>query len=336
MGGKELSLTRTAANKRALITGIAGQDGSYLAELLLSRGYHVVGVDLNETTVLASVFKEETRQKVDLRFGDVGDLHFVEAVIKEWRPDEIYHLAARTLVSYRLEDEASTLKDNLSGTHNILIKTKELVPKSRFFFAASSEIFGAPDTQPQNLNTPFAPRSVYGVSKLSCFHLVKYYRNYHALHASNGILYNHESPRRGANFVTQKIATGAARIKLGQQTDVVLGNLDSKRDWGHAVDFVEGIWRQIQQESPSDLIFSTGNLHTVREFAERAFYRVGLDYKKYIRISDEFFRPVENVSLVGDNTQAKEVLEWSPSYCFEDIVFEMVDEALKRCSMEMP
>lgn len=321
--------------KRALITGIAGQDGSYLSELLLKQGYDVAGVELKTSPTLTSPNLSNLNDKVQLYAGDVCDEDFVQAVLKSWKPNEIYHLAAKTIVSYDPDAERDTLLQNITGTHLLLSASKEHMPESRFFFAATSEIFGAPTTHPQEIEMPFLPRSIYGISKLSSVHLVRYYRNQHNYFAATGVLYNHESPRRGPHFVTQKIATAAARIKLGLQADVVLGNLDAKRDWGHANDFVRGFWLQLQQKEPSELIFSTGTTHTVRDFTERAFRRVGLDYNNYVVVSKEFFRRLEPVPLVGDNSATKKLLGWTLAHSFDEIVNEMVDAAMARSLSEL-
>jgi GDPmannose 4,6-dehydratase len=317
----------------ALITGIAGQDGSYLAELLLSKGYRVVGIDLpaNGLSQGASNIAGFADQ-LELHRGDILDESFIREILGETRPDEIYHLAASSFVDYSPSAEREILSKNINGTHNLLAAFKEHAPASKFFFAGTSEMFGQPQHQPQSTGTPFLPRSVYGISKVCGHNLVSYYRNHFGLFAVTGILFNHESPRRGANFVTQKIARAAAAIKTGIQNELVLGNLEARRDWGHAKDYVLGFWQQLQHPEKRDFIFATGQTHSVREFIEKAFSYVGLNYEKYVKVSEEYYRPTEKIDLVGDTHDTRSLLGWKTQYSFDDIVTEMMDHQLKLLS----
>jgi GDPmannose 4,6-dehydratase len=320
-------------NSTALITGIAGQDGSYLAELLLSKGYRVVGINLPSSP--AEPFFSNIAgisDKLELHTGDILDVPFIRKVIEETEPNEIYHLAASSFVNYSPEVEREILSKNISGTHNLLSAFREFVPSARFFFAGTAEMFGQPIHQPQNTSTPFHPRSVYGISKVCGHNLVTYYRNQFGLFAVTGILYNHESPRRGPNFVTQKIAKAVAAIKFGKQGELVLGNLDARRDWGHAKDYVFGFWQQLQYSESRDFIFATGKTHTVREFVDKAFSYVGLNYQNYVRVSEEFYRPTEKIDLVGEVNETKEILGWQSEHSLDDIVIEMMENQLQLLS----
>lgn len=312
--------------RTALITGIAGQDGSYLAEFLLEKGYRVVGINL-PVNALSNFSENQT-----LYIGDVLDLAFIKKIFKDEQPDEIYHLAAASFVDYSPSAESDILDKNITGTHNLLVATREILPSAKFFFAGTAEMFGQPPHQPQNLNTPFLPRSVYGISKVCGHNLVRYYRSQFGLFAVTGILYNHESPRRGPNFVTQKIARAAAAIKLGKQDNLVLGNLDARRDWGHAKDYVRGFWQQLQYSESRDFIFATGKTHSVREFVAKAFAYVDLDYEKYVSVSGEFYRPLDKIELVGDSQETKDLLGWQTIHSIDDIVSEMMEHQMKLLS----
>ena len=316
----------------ALITGITGQDGSYLAELLLGKDYAVHGI-------VRRVALEDPDHHLWRIRGVMHDLQLHSAslesfaslhrVIRSVLPDECYHLAAQSFVSYSFEDEFSTLNTNINGTHYVLAALHDLAPKCRFYFAGSSEMFGRVEQVPQTEETRFHPRSVYGISKVAGFELTRNYREAYGLHASSGILYNHESPRRGYEFVTRKISSNAARIKLGLATKVPLGNLEAKRDWGHAREYVQAMWLMLQQPQPADYVVATGETHSVREFAELAFSHLGLDYKEYVTSNAQFFRPAEVDMLQGDASLARTTLGWKPTVSFPDLVREMVDEDLK-------
>jgi len=321
--------------KKALITGITGQDGSYLAELLLAKGYKVYGV-------VRRVALEDPEHRmwrirhllkdVELVSASLESFASVFKVLQKTLPDECYHLAAQSFVSYSFEDEFSTLNTNINGTHYILSAVKDVVPQCRLYFAASSEMFGKVRETPQNEATPFHPRSAYGISKVAGFELTRNYREAYGLHATSGILYNHESPRRGFEFVTRKITSHVARIKLGLADKLPLGNLDARRDWGHAQDYVEAMWRMLQQPEPDDYVVATGQTYSVRQFAEAAFACAGLDYRKYVVIDERFFRPAEVELLLGDASKARRVLRWAPTHSFEDLVREMVEVDLARLS----
>lgn len=321
--------------KTALITGITGQDGSYLAELLLEKGYHVHGIVRR-----VSLENPEHRlwrvrhllDRVQLHSASIECYPSVFSVLHKSRPDEIYHLAGQSFVTYSFEDEFTTLNVNINGTHHLLSAFKEIVPESRFYFAASSEMFGTARETPQSEGTPFHPRSSYGVSKVAGFDLTRNYREAYGLHASSGILFNHESPRRGLEFVTRRISHNAARIKLGLSDSLKLGNLDARRDWGHARDYVQAIWQMLQQDRADDYVIGTGVCHSVREFAEAAFARVGLNYRQYVEIDPSLFRPAEVNLLQGDFAKAKKVLGWSPTCSWQQLVDEMVDADLDALS----
>ncbi|GAB4108347.1 MAG: GDP-mannose 4,6-dehydratase [Acidobacteriota bacterium] len=324
--------------KRALITGITGQDGSYLAEFLLRQGYEVHGV-------VRRVAFPESEQRMwriqhilkDIRIhsGSLESYASLHRVFQTVRPDECYHLAAQSFVSYSFEDEFSTLNANINGTHYVLSALKDVVPDCRFYFAASSEMFGLAEQSPQTESTPFHPRSAYGISKVAGFHLTRYYREAYGLYAASGILYNHESPRRGEEFVTRKISRGAALIKLGRADRLPLGNLDVRRDWGHARDYVTAMWLMLQQDRPDDYVISSQQTHSVREFCRLAFGLLGLDYRDYVVRDERFFRPAEIHELWGDSSKARRELGWSYQGRLEDLVREMVESDLERESERM-
>jgi GDPmannose 4,6-dehydratase len=316
--------------KKALITGIAGQDGSYLAELLLGKGYEVHGIELpvleGNRERLANI--QPVLDSLHLHFGSLCEPGLVQALVARVQPDECYHLAAASFVSFAFEDEVSVLQNNLQGTHNLLAALKEKAPACKVFFAGTSEMFGNATTSPQDETTPFLPRSVYGISKAAGHHLVRYYREQHGLYACTGILYNHESPRRGKQFVTRKITSTVAAIKAGKAEKLVLGNLDAFRDWGYAPDFVEAMWLMLQQARPEDFVISSGRLHSVREFVQRAFDCVGLDYQGFVEVDPKFYRPAEEVPLHGNPGKAEEKLAWINRKCFPEIIQEMVGNDL--------
>jgi len=318
--------------KKALITGITGQDGSYLAELLLEKGYEV-----HSMVRRAAIEDPEHRMsrithildRIAIHPGSVESYPSIFNVVREVEPDECYHLAAQSFVAYSFIDEFSTLLTNINGTHHVLSAIKEVVPKCRFYFAASSEMFGNAEESPQNENTRFKPRSAYGISKLTGYHLVRNYREAYGLFAVNGILFNHESPRRGFEFVTRKISSHAAKIKLGMTKELRLGNLDARRDWGHAKDYVRAMWMMLQADSPDDYVVGTGESHSVREFVETAFDYLGLDYRKFVVTDEKFYRPSEIYNLRADPSKAKLRLGWDDQYAFTDLVQEMVENDLK-------
>ncbi|HNX68465.1 MAG TPA: GDP-mannose 4,6-dehydratase [Candidatus Omnitrophota bacterium] len=319
--------------KRALITGITGQDGSYLAEFLLSKGYEVHGIV--RRVALEDPMHRTWRingicPKLKLHSASLENYASIFNVIERIRPDECYHLAAQSFVSYSFEDEFSTLNTNISGTHTVLSALKERVPKCRFYFAGSSEMFGVAPQSPQNEATPLFPRSPYGISKLAGFHLTRNYREAYKMFACSGILFNHESPRRGFEFVTRKITDAVVRIKMGLQDELLIGNLEAKRDWGFAGDYVEAMWTMLQLDAPDDFVVATGETHTVREFLEIAFGHVGLDWQRHVRQDELFFRPAEIFELKGDYSKARKVLHWKPTVGFVDLVRMMVDSDIKR------
>jgi len=312
---------------RALITGITGQDGSYLAELLLSKGYEVHGIV--RRAALEDPGRRLTRisdilDRVTLHAGSLESLPSIYRVLRTFEPDECYHLAAQSFVSYSFEDEFSTLQINVNGTHHMLAALKDLAPTCRFYFAGSSEMFGRVEEVPQVETTRFHPRSAYGVSKVAGFDLTRNYREVYGLHASSGMLFNHESPRRGYEFVTRKITSGIAAILAGRRNEIRLGNLDAKRDWGHARDYVEAMWLMLQQEDPDDYVVATGECHSVREFVEIAFGTAGLDYRKYVKVDPVFYRPAEVEILMGNPAKAVRKLGWRNRTPFRELVRQMV------------
>jgi GDPmannose 4,6-dehydratase len=315
------------SQKRALITGITGQDGSYLTELLLSKGYEVHGivrrVALEDPENRLSRLKA-VLPKLNLHAASMESFASLHQVVMKVQPHECYHLAAQSFVSYSFDDEFSTLQTNINGTHSLLAVLKNLVPDCRVYFAGSSEMFGKADEVPQNERTRFHPRSSYGISKVAGFDLTRNYREAYNMHASNGILFNHESPRRGFEFVTRKITAGVARILAGDTKELRLGNLDAKRDWGHAREYVEAMWMMLQQPAPDDYVVATGETHSVREFVELAFRCVGLEYQQYVVTDDDLYRPAEVNILQGDAAKARRELGWTPKVKFEELVREMI------------
>ncbi len=316
-------------SRRALITGITGQDGSYLAELLLQKGYSVHGivrrVALEDPEHRLSRL-HSIHGQVTLHAASLESYASIHQVVAKVQPTECYHLAAQSFVSYSFDDEFSTLNTNINGTHYLLSAVKNLAPQCRFYFAGSSEMFGKADEAPQNERTRFHPRSTYGISKVAGFDLTRNYREAYQMHASSGILFNHESPRRGFEFVTRKITSGVARILAGKATTLPLGNLEAKRDWGHAREYVEAMWRMLQQPDPDDYVIATGETHSVREFVDLAFSHAGLDYRKYVVNDPDLFRPAEVNLLLGDSSKAQARLGWKNRIGFEPLVREMVEE----------
>ena len=330
-------------SKVALITGITGQDGSYLAELLLDKGYEVHGIvrrvaledERHRLWRLREILKD-----INLHAGSLESYASLFNIILKIKPVEVYHLAAQSYVGYSFEDEFSTLNININGTHYLLSAVKEFADsKIKFYFAGSSEMFGKVKTIPQNEETVFNPRSSYGISKVTGYYLTKNYREAYKLHASNGILFNHESPRRGFEFVTRKISHAVARIKKGSKEKLKLGNINAKRDWGHAKDYVEAMWLMLQKDSPGDYVIGTGEEHSVKEFAEKAFSHVGLNYKDHIIIDQKLMRPAEVDTLLANYSKAKKNLKWKPKTSFKDLVQAMVESDLEfvvNYEQEMP
>lgn len=316
------------AAQRALITGITGQDGSYLAEFLLAKGYEVHGIVRRvalEDPVHRLSRLVEVLDRLHLHAASLESYASIHQVVEEVRPDECYHLAAQSFVSYSFDDEFSTLNANINGTHFVLAALKNLVLSCRFYFAGSSEMFGHAEEAPQNEKTRFHPRSSYGISKVAGFDLTRNYREAFGMHCSSGILFNHESPRRGYEFVTRKITSGVARIKAGLSRELRLGNLEARRDWGHAREYVTAMWRMLQEPEPDDYVIATGETHSVREFAELAFSVAGLDYRDYVVADPALFRHAEVNLLLGDCAKARQRLGWSYSVGFQDLVREMVE-----------
>ena len=319
--------------KKALITGISGQDGSYLAEFLINKNYEVHGIIRrvaleDEAHILWRL--RDIKKNLKLHSGSLESFPSLAKIIDKVKPDEIYHLAAQSYVANSFEDEFSTLNTNINGTHYMLASMKEFSPDSKFYFAGSSEMFGKIVETPQNEKTQFYPRSAYGISKVTGYELTRNYREAYKFFASSGILFNHESPRRGFEFVTRKISLAVARIKNNLQKDIRLGNIESKRDWGHARDYVEAMWMMLQQKNPSDYVIGSGEQHSVKEFLTIAFNHVGLNYNDYLKIDENFFRPAEVETLLADPAKAKKELTWSPKTNFNELVIEMVESDLKN------
>jgi GDPmannose 4,6-dehydratase len=319
--------------KKALITGITGQDGSYLAEHLLARGYEVHGL-------VRRVALEDSSRRFG-RINAIRDQLTLHAASLESYPslfhvisgtpfDECYHLAAQSFVAESFSDGFSTMNTNINGTHYMLAALREIRPECRFYFAGSSEMFGRVREIPQRESTPFYPRSPYGISKCAGFELTRNYREAYGMFCCSGILFNHEGPRRGFEFVTRKITSTVAAIKLGMSSELRLGNLDAKRDWGHSADYVRAMHLMLQQDEPDDYVIATGETHTVREFCELAFEQVGLDYRRYVVVDERFYRPAEVEILVGDASKARRELGWAPQYDFRELVVEMVRSDLEQ------
>jgi GDPmannose 4,6-dehydratase len=319
------------ARRIAFITGITGQDGSYLAELLLEKDYEVHG--MVRRTALEAPERNLGRIRhlldtIELHPASLESFASHFKILNKIRPAECYHLAASSFVSYSFEEEFTTLHTNVDSTHYLLSAIHDCAPACRFYFAGTSEMFGAARETPQSECTAFVPRSIYGISKVVGFDLVRNYRTRYGLHASSGILYTHESPRRAPEFVSQKIVVGAARIKAGLAAELRLGNLEARRDWGHASDYVRAMWLMLQQERPSDFVIATGVTHTVREFCQRALGRAGVEGGDCLVSDNRFFRESEEHELRGDASRARNILGWSPSYDFDALVNEMTDAAL--------
>lgn len=317
--------------KRALITGITGQDGSYLTEFLLEKGYEVWGIIRRSSTFntdrIDHLYRDPHEPDVRLRlvYGDLNDASSLNKILRTVRPDEIYNLGAQSHVRVSFDVPEYTAEVTGVGTVRLLEAIRDSGLNPRFYQASSSELYGKVREVPQRETTPFHPRSPYACAKAYAYFITVNYREAYGLHASNGILFNHESPRRGETFVTRKITRALARIRLGLQDKLYLGNLDAKRDWGYAGDYVEAMWLTLQQPAPDDYVIATGETHSVREFLEAAFSYAGLDWRKHVEIDPRYFRPAEVDLLVGDATKAREKLGWAPRVRFEELVRKMVD-----------
>ncbi|GAB4474591.1 MAG: GDP-mannose 4,6-dehydratase [Anaerolineales bacterium] len=318
----------------ALITGITGQDGSYLAEFLLSKGYQVVGMVRRSSTVTFERIRH-IQDNILIAQGDLHDQSSLVSIIETYSPDEVYNLAAQSFVPTSWSQPVLTGEATALGVTRLLEAIRLVNPKTRFYQASSSEMFGKVREVPQRETTPFYPRSPYGVAKVYGHMITVNYRESYGIYAVSGILFNHESPRRGLEFVTRKITYGAARIKLGLAHELRLGNLEARRDWGFAGDYVAGMWMMLQQEEPEDYVLGTGVTHSVREFCELAFSHLGLDYRDYVIQDPRFFRPAEVDLLVADPTKARQKLGWRPTVSFEELVRMMVEADLKRVSQEI-
>ncbi|QHA94386.1 GDP-mannose 4,6-dehydratase [Bacillus sp. N1-1] len=320
--------------KKALITGITGQDGSYLAEFLLSKGYEVYGMRRRTSTPNYENV-EMIKDRIHWISGDLTDLPSMIEAVREAEPDEVYNLAAQSYVAASWPQPSLTSQVTALGVNNVLEAVRIVKPDARFYQASSSEMFGKVVETPQTETTPFYPRSPYGVAKVYGHWITVNYRESFNMYACSGILFNHESPRRGVEFVTRKVTDAVARIKLGLQTELRMGNLDAKRDWGFAGDYVKAMWLMLQQDSPDDYVISTGEMHTVRELVEIAFSKVGLNYKEYVVKDPKFVRPAEVDLLLGDSQKAKDNLGWKQDVNFEQLVEMMVEEDLRRVKAEL-
>ncbi len=327
--------------KKALITGITGQDGSYLAELLLEKGYEVHGIIRRSSTFntqrIDHLYQDPhvNGVRLFLHYGDMADSSNLMRIVHEIAPDEVYNLAAQSHVRVSFDSPEFTGDVDALGTMRLLEAIRLTGVKTRFYQASTSELYGKVQEIPQRETTPFYPRSPYGVAKLYSFWAVKNYREAYGLHASNGILFNHESPRRGETFVTRKITRAVSRIKMGLQSELFMGNVNARRDWGFAGDYVEGMWRMLQQDSPDDYVLATGEMHSVKEFLAEAFGYVGLDWEKYVKHDSRYERPSEVDQLLGDPTKARTVLGWTPKITFKELVKMMVDADLKLAEREL-
>jgi GDPmannose 4,6-dehydratase len=322
-------------SKRALITGITGQDGSYLADLLLEKGYDVHGMVRRASTETFQRL-EHIRDQITLHTGDLLDQRSLGDVMREVEPDEIYNLAAMSFVAASWTQPVLTADFTGVGVTRMLEAMREVAPDARFYQASSSEMFGKVREVPQNEDTPFYPRSPYGVAKAYGHFITVNYRESYDLFACSGVLFNHESPRRGLEFVTRKVTHGAAAIKLGLNDTLALGNLDAKRDWGYALDYVEAMWLMLQQDEPDDFVIATGEAHSVRELVDISFQQVGLEPDEYVKLDPRFLRPAEVDHLIGDFAKAREKLGWEPRTSFEELVRLMVDADLELLARGVP
>jgi len=319
------------SKKTALITGITGQDGSYLAELLLTKGYRVVGMVRRASTENFERI-DHLKDKIELRQGDLLDQSSLTSLIEQIEPTEVYNLAAQSFVPTSWEQPVLTSEFTAVGVTRVLEAIRKVNSKIKFYQASSSEIYGKVRETPQTELTAFHPRSPYGVAKAYGHYITVNYRESYNMFAVSGILFNHESPRRGLEFVTKKVTDAASKIKLGLQNELRMGNLDSKRDWGFAGDYVKAMWLMLQQPTPEDFVISSGKTHTVRELVETAFERVGLDYSKYVVLDPKFIRPAEVDLLIGDSSYAKKKLGWAPEVSFKELIHMMVDADMERLS----
>lgn len=329
------------ANKRALITGITGQDGSYLAEFLLGKGYDVYGIIRRSSTFNTSridaIYQDphESGAKLHLLYGDLSDATALYGILSDVKPDEIYNLGAQSHVRVSFDIPEYTSDIAALGTVRILEAIRKLGLKTRFYQASSSEMFGLVQAVPQNEETPFYPRSPYSVAKVYGHWITKNYRESYDMYACSGILFNHESPRRGETFVTRKITKAVANIKAGLQDKLYLGNLDAKRDWGYAKEYVEAMWLMLQQDKPDDYVIATGETHTIKEFLEEAFSQVGLNWQDYVEIDSKYFRPAEVELLIGDASKAKKQLGWEPKVGFKELVKIMVEADIEELDKKL-
>jgi GDPmannose 4,6-dehydratase len=325
--------------KKAMITGITGQDGSYLTELLLKRGYKVYGIVRRTSTLererIDHLHNLADNSAMELIYGDMSDTSSLNRIIRLIKPDEIYNLAAQSHVKVSFDIPEYTAEITALGTIRLLETIRDSGLKPRIYQASSSEMFGRAKEFPQNESTPFYPRSPYGVSKVFAYGITVNYREAYNMFACNGILFNHESPRRGENFVSRKITLAATRIKYGLQNELHLGNLDARRDWGYAGDYVEAMWLMLQQDKPDDYIIATGQAHSVREFLDEAFGYAGLSWKDYVKQDPRYLRPTEVDYLVGDNTKAGKVLGWKPKVGFKELVRMMMDADMQKISSSL-
>jgi GDPmannose 4,6-dehydratase len=319
----------TKEKKVALITGITGQDGSYLAELLLEKGYEVHGIMRRNSTFTTGRI-EHIFEDVTMHYGDLADSSSLQHIAAKVQPDEVYNLAAQSHVKVSFDVPEYTADVTGTGTLRLLEAIRTAAPKAKFYQASSSEMFGKVLEVPQTEKTPFYPRSPYGAAKVYSYWITKNYRESYDMFACNGILFNHESPRRGETFVTRKITRAVAAIKLGKQDKLYLGNLDAKRDWGFAGDYVEAMWLMLQQKNPDDYVVATNETHTVKEFCEKAFGHVGLNWEDYVEVDEKYNRPAEVDLLIGDPAHAKKQLDWEPKITFEGLVKMMVDADLEE------
>lgn len=336
---------------KALVTGISGQDGYFLSKLLLSKGYEVHGVIRRNSSMtignLEQLDKEQLEQ-IHIHYGDLTDSNFFTRLLQNLKPDEMYHLAAQSFVGYSFQNPASTYDVNIGGTLNVVNAVKESSPDTKLYFAATSELYGQPKQTPQNESTSFEPRSPYAVSKLAGYWTVKTYREAYNLFMSSGILFNHESEVRGPEFVTRKISLAVARIASGDRRPIELGNLNARKDWGYAKDYVEGMWKMLQYKYGDDFVMGTGEIHTVREFVEESFKAIGIEIRWHgsgvnevgfsqddeivVKVNKEFFRPLESDNYLADYSKAKKQLNWIPKTKFPELVKIMVEHDLQHLS----
>jgi GDPmannose 4,6-dehydratase len=320
-------------SRKAFITGITGQDGSYLAEILLEKGYQVYGM-IRRSSSFNTARIDHIFGDVELVFGDLSDGSVLNQLMRTIRPDEVYNLGAQSHVRVSFDVPEYTADTDAMGTLRLLDAIREEGVQCRFYQASSSEMFGKVREVPQNEDTPFHPRSPYGVSKVFSYWITRNYREAYGMYAVNGILFNHESPRRGPTFVTRKITRAVGAILRGEQHELKLGNLEAKRDWGYAKDYMDGAWRMLQASEPEDFVLATGETHSVREFLDEAFGHADLDWQDYVTIDERYFRPAEVDLLVGDYSKAKEKLGWEPTVRFEELVRMMVDADRERVRVE--